>query len=144
MVHLPHRLPLWSSCRGSGNVLGRSSFEVRVCACPGRDRRTEEENFRKKGEPCPEPPPGSTKRGKQAGQEVVGEAQRVRFCSKCTLLLSFLPSFPALTPSTSSSPPQKKKPLDGEYFTLQVPSLGGTERQALAPTQWARMRGKKL
>ncbi|KAL0970386.1 hypothetical protein UPYG_G00241270 [Umbra pygmaea] len=56
-----------------GQVLGRRCFEVRVCACPGRDRKTDEEGVNralngtkttKRKVPQATPPPGTSKKTK--------------------------------------------------------------------------------
>ncbi|MBN3310676.1 P53 protein, partial [Amia calva] len=78
-----------------GQLLGRRCFEVRVCACPGRDRKTEEENFRKVQEKSSAKPAGAAKR---TIKEVTQAAPR-----------------PEVSKKTKSSPSTEE-----EVFTLQV------------------------
>ncbi|XP_056601910.1 cellular tumor antigen p53 isoform X3 [Triplophysa dalaica] len=79
-----------------GQLLGRRSFEVRVCACPGRDRKTEEGNFRKEQEAkIPDKTPSTTKR-------------------------SFKESFSSNPRAEGSKKAKLNNSSDEEMFTLQV------------------------
>ncbi|XP_078061231.1 cellular tumor antigen p53-like [Mustelus asterias] len=83
-----------------GNLLGRRCFEVRVCACPGRDRKTEEENLKRQQEGSVAKSGGSTT--KRSIREV--------------------------SQATGSPGPRKKKVLpDDEVFTLQIHGRGRYE-----------------
>ncbi|XP_011680986.1 cellular tumor antigen p53 isoform X3 [Strongylocentrotus purpuratus] len=52
----------------TGSILGRQVLDVRVCACPGRDRKTEEKSFEKSKAPQKKP----LKRGPSKVTSVVG------------------------------------------------------------------------
>lgn len=44
--HIKPNLLFFFADNISGQVLGRRSFEARICACPGRDRKADEDHFR--------------------------------------------------------------------------------------------------
>jgi len=57
----------------SGHVLGRSAVEVRICACPGRDRQIEEKNSVSGAAPHPRPRVLSSSSSVAAGE--IGSAE---------------------------------------------------------------------
>ncbi|XP_048448227.1 cellular tumor antigen p53-like, partial [Rhincodon typus] len=82
----------------SGQLLGRRCFEVRVCACPGRDRKSEEENLKRQQENV------AVKSGSTATKRSIVEVSQG---------------------TTSPQPKKKKVPMDEEVFTLQVKARSG-------------------
>ncbi|CAB1315850.1 unnamed protein product, partial [Coregonus sp. 'balchen'] len=83
-----------------GQLLGRRSFEVRVCACPGRDRKTEEINLKKQQETILETKTKPAQGTKRSVKEASLPAPR-----------------PEVSKKTKSSSPAVS---DDEIYTLQI------------------------
>ncbi|XP_059831244.1 cellular tumor antigen p53 isoform X1 [Hypanus sabinus] len=77
----------------NGQLLGRQCFEVRVCACPGRDRKSEEDNFQKQ-------------QGASAEKSGLPEAKRT--------------SQDVAQDNAAPIPKKKKLVPDNEIYTLQI------------------------
>ncbi|CDQ97154.1 unnamed protein product [Oncorhynchus mykiss] len=82
-----------------GQLLGRRSFEVRVCACPGRDRKTEEINLKKQQETTLETKTKPAQGIKRAMKEA---------------------SLPAPQPGASKKTKSSPAVSDDEIYTLQI------------------------
>ncbi|XP_041926942.1 cellular tumor antigen p53-like isoform X1 [Alosa sapidissima] len=80
-----------------GQVLGRRCFEVRVCACPGRDRKSEEEN-----------------NGKKNGEKILSGTKRKVQVSEPEREGQAVPK------ASSSKKPKTETNPDDEIFTLQI------------------------